>query len=148
MEQRDIKIMGNMLALARRGGGKGAKSKRSLMLRTIMPHLSQETGDALADAISKGSTAKFANVWNKVRDEISSKIGHKHAAHAGSEEYDGLEIAVAGVKGSFFQIFGDEFGRMMEQINAQRDAEIAQGRIHPKGSPLYKAEDDPIAHLP
>jgi hypothetical protein len=58
-----------------------------------------------------------------------------------------MEAEAGAVKG-FFQIFGEEFGRIMSQINAKRDAEIAQGRIHPKGSPLYKAEDDPIAHLP
>lgn len=147
MDQRDIKIMGNMLALAKRGGGKGAKSKRSLMLRTIMPHLSQETGDQLASAIESGNTGKFAKVWNKVRDEITSKIAHRHASHASSETLEQMEAEAGAVKG-FFQIFGEEFGRIMNQINAKRDAEIAQGRIHPKGSPLYKAEDDPIAHLP
>lgn len=140
METRDMKIMGNMLALAKRGG-KGAKSKRSLMLRMIMPHLSRETGDALAEAIDKGNTAKFNNAWNKVRDEIAHKIAKRHQAHASSD----VEVAEAS---SFFEVFGKEFGRMMDEINARRDAEIAQGRVHPKGSPLYKAEEDPIAHLP
>ncbi len=148
MEQRDIKIMGNMVALARRGKGKGAGSKRSLMLRTILPHLSKETGDLLANAIQQGNTAKFNNIWNKVRDEISSKIAHRHASHASNDEYEGLGIALAGESGDFFKVFGEEFGRMMDEINAKRNDEISQGRIHPKGSPLYRAEDDPIAHLP
>jgi len=148
MDQRDIKIMGNMVALARRGKGKSAGSKRSLMLRTILPHLSKETGDLLANAIQQGNTAKFNNIWNKVRDEISSKIAHRHASHAGNEEYEGLGAAEASGSPDFFKVLGEEFGRMMGEINARRDAEIAQGRIHPKGSPLYRAEDDPIAHLP
>ena len=142
METREIKILGNIMALAKRGG-KGAKSKRSMMLRMIMPHLSQETGDMLADAIAKGNTAKFNNAWNKVRDEIGAKLKQRHAAHANAD----MEEAFAAESG-FFKIFGDEFGRMMEQINSERAAEIAAGRVHPKGSPLYNAEDDPIAHLP
>lgn len=148
MDTRDIKILGNMMALAKRGG-KGAKSKRSMMLRMIMPHLSQETGDMLADAIAKGNTAKFNNAWNKVRDEIAAKLKQRHAAHASATDVETFtaEAAVSEATG-FFKEFGEEFGRMMQQINEKRDAEIAQGRIHPKGSPLYKAEDDPIAHLP
>lgn len=140
MDTREIKILGNIMALAKRGG-KGAKSKRSMMLRMIMPHLSQETGDMLADAIAKGNTAKFNNAWNKVRDEIGAKLKQRHAAHAGADEQFTAEDG-------FFKVFGEEFGRMMDQINAKRNEEIAAGRIYPKGSPLYKAEDDPIAHLP
>lgn len=149
MNERDIKIVGNMLALAKRGKGKGGKSKRSLMLRTIMPHLSKQSGDDLASAIDSGNTKQFTRAWNKVRDEINNKIIHRHAAHAQVE----LEVAEAAVTANnpvkgVFEEWGQHFKAMIDSFNAKREAEIAQGRMHPKGSPFYKAEEDPIAHLP
>ena len=104
MEQRELKIAGNMLAIAKRKKG---KNKRSIMLRTIMPFLSRETGDELADAISRNDSTRFSNVWNKVRGEISAKLAanHKHAAHAASEEQ--------GIK-SFADIF--------QEVSAEFDA--------------------------
>lgn len=80
MDNRELKIASNMLALAkgRKGGG-----KRSLMLRTIMPHLSQDVGDALADAIQRNDSAKFAKTWDRVKREIAAKLDKsKHHAHA------------------------------------------------------------------
>ncbi len=76
---KQLVIAGNMLALARkRKGG----SKRSMMLRTIMPFLSQGVGDELADAINSQDSAKFTNAWNKVRGEIVNKINSKHGRHS------------------------------------------------------------------
>lgn len=87
MESRDIKVLGNMVALSRRG--KGAGSRRSMMLRTIMPHLSRETGDQLAEAIGKGDTEKFRRVWDKVKNEISQQIARSHhKAHASNSDED------------------------------------------------------------
>jgi len=81
MNQRDIKILNNVMIMAVARGKSPSAKKRSQMLRMIMPHLSRESGDALADAISKGNSHQFTQVWNKVRDEIAGKIGH-HRSHA------------------------------------------------------------------
>lgn len=84
MDNRELKIACNMLALAK--GRKGG-SKRSLMLRTIMPHLSQDVGDALADAISRNDSAKFTKAWDRVKKEIAAKLdNHKQHAHASAAE--------------------------------------------------------------
>lgn len=86
MNNRDLKIVGNMLALARRGGKKG-KNKRSVMLRTVMPFLSQKTGDQLADAIIGNNPTEFTKVWNHVRAEIAATL-HRNRAHASAENVD------------------------------------------------------------
>ena len=84
MNQRDIKILNNVMIMAVARGKSPSAKKRSQMLRMIMPHLSRESGDALADAISKGNSHQFTQVWNKVRDEIAGKIGH-HRSHASAD---------------------------------------------------------------
>jgi hypothetical protein len=97
MDNRDLKIAGNIMALAAKRKG---KNKRSVMLRTIMPFLSRETGDDLADAIDSGDTSKFTNTWNKVRGEISAKIGkRRHTSHASAETSDIVE--------NFSNLYGD-----------------------------------------
>lgn len=84
MNQRDLKIINNVMIMAVARGKSPSAKKRSQMLRMIMPHLSRESGDALADAISQGNSHKFTQVWNQVRDEIAGKIGH-HRSHASAD---------------------------------------------------------------
>lgn len=82
---KEIKIARNMLALAARRKG---KNKRSMMLRMVMPFLSRQTGDDLADSIDRHDPDKFEKVWNRVRSEISNKIRHsggRHSATASAE---------------------------------------------------------------
>lgn len=99
MNHRDLKIASNVMALASKRKG---KNKRSVMLRTIMPFLSRETGDALADAIDKHDTAKFTNTWNKVRAEITAKLQkQRHSAHASLA--DGKEYP----EGDFLNIYSN-----------------------------------------
>lgn len=76
---KELVIASNMIALARtRKGG----NKRSAMLRMIMPFLSKETGDQLAEAITKQNSKKFAHIWDKVKHEIMHKLNPKHLATA------------------------------------------------------------------
>ncbi|MNQ44039.1 hypothetical protein D3C85_577820 [compost metagenome] len=81
MNNRDLKIANNVMIMATARGKSPSAKKRSQMLRVVMPFLSRDTGDALADAIDKGNAQQFTRVWNKVRDEISNKLGH-HRSHA------------------------------------------------------------------
>ena len=75
---RELKIAANMIAVARnRKGG----SKRSAMLRMIMPFLSRETGDKLAEAINKSDSAHFAREWDKVKKEITARLAIQHKKH-------------------------------------------------------------------
>lgn len=81
MNERELKIATNVMIMATARGKSPSAKKRSQMLRVVMPFLSRETGDQLADAISTGNPQQFTRVWNKVRDEIAGKIGH-HRVHA------------------------------------------------------------------
>lgn len=75
---KELVIAANMIALARsRKGG----SKRSAMLRMIMPFLSRETGDKLAEAISKQDSKRFAQEWDKVKKEITARLAIHHKKH-------------------------------------------------------------------
>lgn len=76
---KELVIASNMIALARNRKG---DSKRSAMLRMIMPFLSRDTGDKLAQAIADHSSKKFALMWDKVKHEIQAKLaanGHYKA---------------------------------------------------------------------
>lgn len=121
MDDRDFKIAGNMLAIAKKRKG---KNKRSIMLRTIMPHLSRDTGDDLADAIEKNDTAKFTNVWNKVRSEITKKIqGHRaHASTAEAEEAAEIREEPENFRGLFPE-FEKEFKALMTRIDGKDESE-------------------------
>jgi hypothetical protein len=78
----------NMIVMA--GGKKGA-SKRSRMLKMIMPMLSQENGDTLAEAIGNKDTTKFKVVWEKIKKELVDKIAsQKTHANASSLSDDTL----------------------------------------------------------
>lgn len=75
---KELVIAANMIALARsRKGG----SKRSAMLRMIMPFLSHETGDKLAEAINKQDSKRFAHEWDKVKKEITARLAIHHKKH-------------------------------------------------------------------
>jgi hypothetical protein len=81
---KELVIASNMIALARnRKGG----NKRSAMLRMIMPFLSRETGDKLANAIAEKSSKKFALMWDKVKHEIQAKLQGHHTATASDGTY-------------------------------------------------------------
>lgn len=89
MNSKELKIAGNMIALAR----KKPKNKRSAMLRMVMPFLSRENGDALADAIEDKDTKKFSKVWERIRKDLTHKLSMKQKATASSQSYtlDDLE---------------------------------------------------------
>ena len=81
----EVKIAENMLALAKKKKG----NKRSLMLRMVMPFLSREVGDALADAIDSRDTGKFNRTWNSIRQKIEHKLAStRHKAHAATDGDD------------------------------------------------------------
>lgn len=104
MNQRDTKIVTNVMIMAVARGKSPSAKKRSQMLRMIMPHLSRESGDALADAISKGNSHQFTKVWNKVRDEIAGKIGH-HRSHA-SAASEPVDETLYKAFGNIYENFG------------------------------------------
>lgn len=84
--ERDMVIARNMMAVARRSRKGKSANIRSKMLKMIMPHLSRDTGDRLADAISKNDSSEFSAVWDKIKHEISDKLGKgKHSANASAE---------------------------------------------------------------
>lgn len=112
MNERDLKIAGNIMALAARR--KAGKSSRSKMLRMVMPYLSRESGDALAEAIETGNSHKFTQTWNRVRDQIAGKIGHHraHAATAGDVVIQEDAISRPQVPIEFLHLY-DNFGRWL-----------------------------------
>ena len=113
MNERDLKIASNIMALASKRKG---KNKRSVMLRTIMPFLSRQTGDDLADAIDKGDTAKFTNTWNKVRGEITAKLQkQRHSAHACNSCHptDSVEQVEVSPQAKRFTDIYESFGRWL-----------------------------------
>lgn len=74
---------------SRRRKKKGGGNKRSQMLRVIMPHLSREIGDALADAIDKRSTSKFKQVWDKVKKSIVNQLA---TSESGDSELESISM--------------------------------------------------------
>ena len=74
MNEKDLTISENILALARRRRKSGKNNKRSLMLKMIMPALSQENGEKLADAIKERNSAKFKQVWDGIKQQISEQL--------------------------------------------------------------------------
>lgn len=81
---KELIVASNMIATARgRNRTKPNNSaKRSAMLRMIMPFLSRETGDALANAIHDRNSKKFAAIWDKVKHEVRQKLEHPNKATA------------------------------------------------------------------
>lgn len=110
MNQRDTKIVTNIMIMAVAKGKSPSAKKRSQMLRMIMPHLSRESGDQLADAISNGNSHQFTQVWNKVRDEIAGKIGH-HRSHASAGAVD--EPVIDETLYTAFNNIYENFGRWL-----------------------------------
>jgi hypothetical protein len=87
-------IDNNMVALAR----KRAANKRSQMLKMIMPHLSHDNGEALANAISMKNAAKFKAVWEQIKREIVGKLEHfkSHSSAFDVEEfYDTVMLSIS-----------------------------------------------------
>jgi hypothetical protein len=82
MNSKEVKVLGNMISLAR----KKPKNKRSAMLRMVMPYLSRENGDDLADAIADKDTHKFSKVWDRIRKDLTHKLSAKNKATASSTE--------------------------------------------------------------
>lgn len=85
---REAILLQNMVSLARKRGGKGKKAGniRSQMLRMVMPMLSREQGDALAQAIANKNVGKFRNIWDQIKQQLAEKLaaGHKQA-HASAD---------------------------------------------------------------
>ena len=96
---KELAIAANMIALAR--NRKGA-SKRSAMLRMIMPFLSKETGDNLASAIDKRDSAHFAKEWDKVKKEITARLSIHHKKNAEKHLHQGKRHKATGADVSAF----------------------------------------------
>jgi len=73
-------IAQNMEALARRRGGKKKGNLRSQMLRMIMPMLSRENGDKLANAIQKRDVSALQSVWDDIKSQLTDKLEVKASA--------------------------------------------------------------------
>jgi len=73
-------IAQNMEALARRRGGKKKGNLRSQMLRMIMPMLSRENGDKLANAIQKRDVPALQSVWDDIKSQLTDKLEVKASA--------------------------------------------------------------------
>jgi hypothetical protein len=90
------KVIGNMIALARRkkGGKSAAAKQRSAMLRMIMPMLSSDQGKRLAEAIVNRDRHKFDAMWEQIRAKIDHKLEHGMRAHASSFSTDDIEAVL------------------------------------------------------
>jgi len=77
---KELTIAENMIALARARKGKG--SKRSAMLRMIMPMLSRENGEKLAEAIDQRNSKKFGMCWDAIKKELEEKLNHSRKQKA------------------------------------------------------------------
>ena len=64
----DINKKQNLEATAKK------KSKRSMMLKMVMPLLSQENGDQLSQAIESGSPEKVRKVMDKISKQLAKKV--------------------------------------------------------------------------
>lgn len=84
---KDINITRNLIAIAKRGRKGKSANIRSKMLKMIMPHLSHENGEKLAQAIDKNNAGAFANVWEQIKKEIKSKLETgKNKSHSSAAE--------------------------------------------------------------
>lgn len=72
-------IASNMIAIAR---GRKGDAKRSAMLRMIMPFLSNQTGEKLAQVINDSDSARFGKIWDSVKHEIVHRLKQKHKVKA------------------------------------------------------------------
>lgn len=91
MNERDLTVSENIMALARRRKKGGKKSKRSLMLKMVMPMLSRENGDRLADAIKANNSGEFKRVWDDIKGQLSEQL-ESNKATASSSSFDIDEI--------------------------------------------------------
>lgn len=76
MYDKQLKIADNMVALARKKKGKG--NSRSLMLKMIMPMLSNEHGERLAKAIETNNVHSFNKVWDEIKHDVDDKLNTSH----------------------------------------------------------------------
>lgn len=91
MEKKEV-IKQNMKALARRRGGKKGGNKRSKMLRMVMPMLSRELGDRLANAIDARNVTEFRHVWDDIKKALSNKMSAHASTEVGSDlSFESLE---------------------------------------------------------
>lgn len=49
-------------------------SKRSMMLKMVMPMLSQTNGEQLADAIESGNSGKVKAVMDRISKQLAEKV--------------------------------------------------------------------------
>lgn len=58
-----------------------SKSKRSSMLKMVMPLLGQSHGERLADAIENHDVDAMREVWEEIGKDLSSKMKQSHGGH-------------------------------------------------------------------
>lgn len=83
----------NMVALAKRR----AANKRSQMLKMIMPHLSHDNGEELANAISMKNSAKFKAVWERIKKEIAGKLEHFKSHSSGFDMDEFYDVVMTSI---------------------------------------------------
>lgn len=59
--------------LARSASSAGVK--RSSLLRLIMPRLSGDAGESLADALASGDVDTFSKIWADVTQNVLTQVG-------------------------------------------------------------------------
>lgn len=79
MDERQFVISKNYAAIAK-SRKKKPKSKRSAMLKMVMPMLSHDQGDKLADAIANKDKEAFGAAWDEIKASLEKKFVHKAAA--------------------------------------------------------------------
>lgn len=82
---KDEALLNNMVVLARRRKGKKKGSARSQMLRMIMPMLSRENGEKLANAIEQKDANKMRVVWDDIKQQIANKLSVEASANGTPE---------------------------------------------------------------
>jgi len=82
MNDKSLEISKNMVVLARRRKGKGKKrgSARSQMLKMVMPMLSREHGEKLAEAIEHNNVSLLRRTWDSIKHDLSEKLANEATA--------------------------------------------------------------------
>lgn len=134
MSKDQLNVSKNLVVLARRRG-RGRKKKgsaRSQMLKMIMPMLSHEHGEKLADAIQHNNVSMLRNVWDKIKHDLSEKLAHESTA---SDE-------------TFFEDIQNIFEDMVNQAEEEMLVEAAsknRGRLLTGNSRIPSMTRDLIA---
>lgn len=114
----------NMISLSKKRSG----NARSKMLKMIMPYLSRENGEQLAEAIDKKKAGQFKAVWDKIKRDIGERLQSSHSSAEGKTGHDRFEgVTLEKVDATFAALFTTHIGEinMLETLGEDLAAEAS-----------------------